>query len=284
MVRPIRIAGLEDYTGALDFDSPPLGGLQVSYTSPHGEVWGLSYPTVAESEVQRVVLAEDGLSGATAVLEETEVESVNRFGSRMTGFKLPSFDVTTGVTITSDVMPLGRQEAAWRNAWSVFKPGKMTVVARDGANRWTPARLVSMPDVPRELKNGRYLETSVTWKLTAGCWFGATQKHTGTFGLTPTGDLPPVLKLRWDGAETHVKFPDGRRIDFPALGSERIINLDFGMAGQVTRTDGTVDTNVWSGLQGKVHGMSLTPHELTEWDLGNGMTLEVMPRYLSPWG
>lgn len=283
MVSPIRVAGYHSSPGELDLSRRVEDGYQVSYVSPSGEVWGLHYPTVAESEVQRVVLAEDGLSGATATLEETEVESVNRYGSRMAGFKLPAFDVTTGVTVTSDVMPLGRQEAAWRQAWSPFKTGKMTVVARNGANRWTPARLVSMPDVPRELKNGRYLETSVTWKLTAGCWFGATQKHTGAFGLTPTGDLPPVLKLRWDGSGTYVTFPDGRRIDFPALGSERIINLDFGMAGQVTRTDGTVDTNVWSGLQGKVHGMSLTPHELTEWDLGPGMTLEVTPRYLSPW-
>ena len=283
MVSPIRVAGYHSSPGGIGLSLRVEDGYQISYVSPSGEVWGLSYPTVAESEVQRVVLAEDGLSGATATLEETEVESVNRYGSRMAGFKLPAFDVTTGVIITSDVMPLGRQEAAWRNAWSPFKTGKMTVVARNGANRWTPARLVSMPDVPRELKNGRYLETSVTWKLTAGCWFGATQKHTGAFDLTPTGDLPPALKLRWDGSETHVAFPDGRRLNFPALGSERIINLDFGMAGQVTRTDGTVDTNVWSGLQGKVHGMSLTPHELTEWNLGPGMTLEVTPRYLSPW-
>lgn len=284
MVRPIRIAGLEDYTGALDFGSPPLGGLQVSYTSPHGEVWGLHYPTVKESEVQRVVLDEDGLAGATAVLEETEIESVNRYGSRMAGFKLPAFDVTTGVTVTSDVMPLGRQEAAWRNAWSPFKKGKMTVVARDGANRWTPARLVSMPDVPYELRRRRYWETSVTWKLASGCWFGATQRYFGTVTIFPAGDVAPRLLLRWDGSETHVTFPDGRRLNFPALGSERIINLDFGMYGQVTKPDGTVDTNVWSGLQGKVQGMTLTPHETYEWVLGAGMTLEVTPRYLGPWG
>ena len=283
MVRPIRIAGLEDYTGALDFDSPPLGGLQVSYTSPHGEVWGLHYPTVKESEVQRVVLKESGLEGATAQLEETTVESVNQFGSRMAGFTLPAFDVTSEVVITSDVLSLDKQEREWRASWSVFKPGKMTVVARDGANRWTPARLVSMPDVPYELRRRRYWETSVTWKLASGCWFGATQRYFDTVTLVAPGDLPPSLRLRWTGEESHVTFPDGRKVNFPVFGSERIINLDFGMAGQVTRPDGTVDTNVWSGLQGKVHGMSLTPHELTEWDLGPGMTLEVTPRYLSPW-
>ena len=284
MVRPIRIAGLEDYTGALDFDSPPLGGLQVSYTSPHGEVWGLHYPTVKESEVQRVVLDEDGLAGATAELEETEIESVNRYGSRMAGFKLPAFDVTTGVTVTSDVMPLDKQEREWRASWSPFKKGKMTVVARDGANRWTPARLVSMPDVPYELRRCRYWETSVTWKLASGCWFGATQRHFDTVTLVAPGDLPPSLRLRWTGEESHVTFPDGRKVNFPVFGSERIINLDFGMSGQVTKPDGTVDTNVWSGLQGKVQGMTLTPHETYEWVLGAGMSLEVTPRYLSPWG
>lgn len=284
MVRPIRIAGLEDYTGALDFDSPPLGGLQVSYTSPHGEVWGLHYPTVKESEVQRVVLKESGLEGATAQLEETTVESVNQFGSRMAGFTLPAFDVTSEVVITSDVLPLDKQEREWRASWSAFKPGKMTVVARDGANRWTPARLVSMPDVPYELRRRRYWETSVTWKLVSGCWFGATQRHFDTVTLVAPGDLPPSLRLRWTGEESHVTFPDGRKVNFPVFGSERIINLDFGMSGQVTKPDGTVDTNVWSGLQGKVQGMTLTPYETYEWVLGAGMSLEVTPRHLSPWG
>ena len=284
MVSPIRVAGYHSSPGGIGLSLRVEDGYQISYTAPNGEVWGLSYPTVAESEVQRVVLAEDGLSGATATLEETEVESVNRYGSRMAGFKLPAFDVTTGVIITSDVMPLGRQEAAWRNAWSPFKTGKMTVVARDGANRWTPARLVSMPDVPYELRRRRYWETSVTWKLASGCWFGATQRYFDTVTLVAPGDLPPSLRLRWTGEESHVTFPDGRKVNFPVFGSERIINLDFGMSGQVTKPDGTVDTNVWSGLQGKVQGMTLTPHETYEWVLGAGMTLEVTPRYLSPWG
>lgn len=283
MVRPIRIAGLEDYTGALDFDSPPLGGLQVSYTSPHGEVWGLHYPTVKESEVQRVVLKESGLEGATAQLEETTVESVNQFGSRMAGFTLPAFDVTSEVVITSDVLPLDKQEREWRASWSAFKPGKMTVVARDGANRWTPARLVSMPDVPYELRRRRYWETSVTWKLVSGCWFGATQRYFDTVTIFPAGDVAPRLRLRWDGSATSVTFPTGLTVNLPAISGTRFINLDWGFSGQVTREDGTVDSAVWSALRGIVVGLTLAPYEPAAFVLGDGLSLEVTPRYLSPW-
>lgn len=284
MAVPIRVAGYHSSPGELDLSRRVEDGHQVSYTAPNGEVWGLHYPTVAESEVQRVVLAEDGLSGATAVLEETEVESVNRYGSRMAGFKLPAFDVTTGVTVTSDVMPLNRQEAAWRNAWSPFKTGKMTVVARNGANRWTPARLVSMPDVPRELKNGRYLETSVTWKLTAGCWFGATQRYFDTVTLMPVGTLPPSLRLKWDGSATSITFPTGSTVNLPAITGTRFINLDYGYSGQVTFESGLVDSVAWSQLRGLVTGLTLAPHEPANFILGAGLTLEVTPRYLSPWG
>ena len=91
------------------------------------------------------------------------------------------------------------------------------------------------------------------------------------------------MRLHWTGEASSVTFPDGRKVTFPKLGAERYINLDFGMAAQVTRPDGTVDTNAWSGINGAIHGMTLAPNEPTEWVLGAGMTLEVTPRYLSPW-
>lgn len=284
MVRPVRIAGHGAVADVPGFDSMPEAGSHIAYTSPDEERYGLHYPTIAESKVQRVVMKPGGLEGATAQPEFTDYESVNGFGARQGSFKLPPVEVTTEVTITSDVQSLSAQEAEWRRAWSHFKDGRIEVRSRGEETRWAPARLVGMPDLDEELKGRRYFETSVTWRNMKGCWFGETHPQTGEFELGPTGDLPPSLRLRWSGEESHVTFPDGRKVNFPVFGSERIINLDFGMSGQVTKPDGTVDTNVWSGLQGKVQGMTLTPHETYEWVLGAGMMLEVTPRYLSPWG
>lgn len=284
MVRPIRIAGHGAVADVPGFDSMPEAGSHIAYISPNGERYGLHYPTIAESKVQRVVMKPGGLEGATAQPEFTDYASVNGFGARQGSFKLPPVEVTTEVTITSDVQPVSMQEAEWRRAWSHFRDGRISVRSRGAETRWAPARLVAMPDLDEELKSRLYFETSVTWRNMKGCWFGEMSPQTGEVELVPTGDFPPSLRLRWTGEESHVTFPDGRKITFPVFGSERIINLDFGMSGQVTKPDGTVDTNVWSGLQGKVQGMTLTPHETYEWVLGPGMSLEVTPRYLSPWG
>ena len=100
--------------------------------------------------------------------------------------------------------------------------------------------------------------------------------------MSVDGDFPlsPSCRLRWDGTASTVKFPSGVSVKFPALGSPRYINLDYGMSAQVTREDGSVDTNVWSGLQGKLFGVTLEPNVPTDWELSAGMTLEVTPRYL----
>ena len=260
-----------------------MRGVRVSYSSPQGHGFELLSPPGEGRRRKPVNVPENGLDGLVGELDFTTLESVTRYGARQVGFKASPVSFDLPVVVTNADKPLDAQDREWRQAWSPFKDGRLTVVNVAGQNRWTPVRLESMTAPPHLLHRKRSVEMTVSARAMSGCWFGATQKHTGDFGLSPTGDLPPVLKLRWDGVETHVTFPDGRSLNFPALGSERIINLDFGMAGQVTRPDGTVDTNVWSGLQGKVHGMSLAPHELTEWDLGPGMTLEVTPRYLSPW-
>ena len=285
MLQPVRIEGarIPQPDPLAELESIPEAGSHIAYISPDGERYGLHYPTVAESNVQRVVMKPEGLEGATAQPEFTDYESVNGFGARQGSFKLPPVEVTTEVTITSDVQPVSMQEAEWRRAWSHFKDGRIEVRSRGVETRWAPARLVAMPDIGEELKGLRYFETSVTWRNMKGCWFGEMILLAGEVVLVPAGDLPPSLRLHWTGEASSVTFPDGRKVTFPELGAERYINLDFGMSAQVTRPDGTVDTNVWSGINGVVHGMTLAPNEPTEWVLGAGMTLEVTPRYLSPW-
>lgn len=285
MLQPVRIEGVR-----IPQPDPlaELGrleeGTQITYTAPDGEVWGLHYPTVEESEVQRVVMAPGGLDGASVAPEFTDEESVNQFGARQASFRLPPFEVTTGVTITSDVQPLAFQERDWRRSWSFFNDGRMTVVGRDGQNRWTPARLVHMPDVDLELMGERYFETEISWRSMDGCWFGYTREYFGTVTLMSGGDTYPSVRLRWNGSATQVTLPTGLTLSLPSIGGERVINLDYGYSGQVTYPDGTVDSGTWSLLRGAVGGLALEPYEKANFVLGGGLALEVTPRYLSPWG
>ena len=285
MLQPVRIEGaripqpdpLADF-GRLE------EGTQITYTAPDGEVWGLHYPTVEESEVQRVVMAPGGMDGASVSPDFTDEESVNQFGARQASFRLPPFEVTTGVTITSDVQPLAFQERDWRRSWSFFKDGRMTVVGRDGQNRWTPARLVAMPDVDRELMGERYFETEVKWRSMKGIWFGPIREYLGTVTIYPPGDVWPSLRLKWDGSATSVTFPTGQTVHLPQIAGERFINLDYGYSGQVTYPDGKPDSAAWSALQGLVGGITIEPYEAASFTLGDGLALEVTPRYFSPWG
>lgn len=261
-----------------------MRGVRVSYSSPRGDGFELLSPPGEGRRRRPVNVPENGLDGLTSSLDFTDVESVARYGARQADFKASPVEFDLPVVVTNADKPLDAQERDWRQAWSPFKDGRLTVVNVSGQNRWTPVRLASMSAPPHLLHRKRSVEVTVSARAMSGCWFGATQRHSGTVTLVTPGDLPPSLRLRWTGEESHVTFPDGRKVNFPVFGSERIINLDFGMSGQVTKPDGTVDTNVWSGLQGKVQGMTLTPYETYEWGLGAGMTLEVTPRYLNPWG
>lgn len=195
--------------------------------------------------------------------------------------------------------PKGELESvmrAWRRAWETVEPGdygdpgvvergRLRVFSPEGGNFYTEVSSPSFPDWPSSLRNKTVVEEQLKCVSWSGHWLGETTYHTGAFTFRVQGDKPlsPSMRLRWDGQATAIGFPTGLTLNLAATGLERFINLDRGMSGQMTRPDGTVDTLGWSSLQGLVHGMSLRPGSQSTWSLGPGLTLEVTPRYLSPW-
>lgn len=290
MIQPVRIEGARIPNGGELFGATRADGRKITYQSfDETETFVLHAPTVAESEVQRVVLKPDCTDGWSVEPDFSEQETVNGFGARTVGFKLPAFDAGLDFTVTSDVQDVLFEERDWRRAWSFFKPGRLKVQARDGGNRWCRAVLRSMADLSRELKGETYYEGSLSWRNPDGCWFGESQRFTGVGRVVVGGDVRPSCRVVWDtesNPTASVVFPSGQQLTLTAgegVTGVRYINLDRGMVGHCTREDGTVDDVLWASLRGRVLGVALEPHARSTWQL-NGVELEVTPRYLTPWG
>lgn len=319
MVVPVRFD-----SGYVGIDAPEESGYKVTYTSPHspGETFILHTMLDAEADEQRVVLKEGGFADGYGSVDFATSESVNRYGARTTGFRVPEFGGSLEVVVRrgpdGTVMDTLRD---WRRAWSHFEDGRLKVVARDGGNREARVRLVGFGEVPFDPAGVTLFEDSVQYRCLEGFWRGPTFTRTGAFSVSVPGDLPPMLQVRWDGVtETSFTLPSGLRVNlstrtrtsatdsrianiiasFPGLAGSletaddstvvdpvpigtRYINLDRGMQGQVTDENGDVDTRVWSALRGVLVGETLTPHRTYEFELGDGLELLVTPRYLHPW-
>lgn len=261
-----------------------MRGIRVSYSSPQGHGFELLSPPGEGRRRRPVNIPPNGLDGLKESLDFTDIESVTRFGARQKDFRAPSAEFDLPVVVTNIDKSLDEQDRDWRQAWSPFKDGRLSVVNVAGQNRWVPVRLKSMTSPPHLLHRKRSFEMTVSARAMAGCWFGAVQRFFDTVTIKPVGQVSPSLRLKWDGSASAVGFPDGRTVNLPAISGPRFINLDYGMSGQVTFEHGLVDSVAWSQLRGLVSGLTLTPHEPASFVLGVGLSLEVTPRYLSPWG
>lgn len=273
--------------------------VSVQLTSPEGDVWEMSDHDPYHFSGPRVVLLADEVSGLVGRVDRSKVQTVNRLGVRSRGWSTPALDMSLGVLLQAERGDLPRFARLFRDGWlgeeagdyayELVPPERPTISVQEGGGErfWTPVSDVHVPDVPHGLGSSTSLHQTITMSGDLGHWFGdGILFGEGEHEITPAGDRPlwPLLKLHWDGSATSVTFPTGVTVHFPPIGVPRTINLDRGMSGQVTRPDGSVDTASWSALQGTVTGVVLRPGSPSLWEIGAGMTLEVTPRFLSPWG
>lgn len=275
----------------------PMSGVVVSYESPNGDEWSLLTPDRAPRSSQPVRIVEDGVQGLVGRVEREETESITGYGVRSLGWRTPPLEITLEYVLRSEPGELETLSRAWRQAWEFEqpgdyfdvgpapRPGKLRVWSPVSEYFWTPVTDPQFPDWPNSLRSARRVRESMSCRGRLGHWFGDVRRFTGAATVRVPGDKPlsPSCRLVWDGSATSVTFPSGLTVNLPAIGVTRYINLDRGMSGQMTRPDGTVDTGGWSSLQGVVSGISLRPNVDSSWVLGPGLTLEVTPRYLSPW-
>lgn len=281
MVHPVRFG-----SGFSGYELPDPPGYKVVYTAPHrpGEQFILHSMLDAEADAQRVVLKEGGFGDGVGGVDFASAESVTRYGSRVLGMKVPAFTGSLDVVVRpgpdESVMETLRD---WRNSWSYFADGLLKVVARDGGDREARVRLVKFGEVEVDPSGVTLIEDSIQYSCLDGYWTGGVTTYTGNVTVTTPGDLPPKLRLRWDGQATAFSLPSGLSMSLASGPGVRRIDLERGMQGQVTDEDGNVDTGTWSSLRGVLVGETLQPHTRNDFQLGAGLTLEVTPRYLSPW-
>ncbi|WCZ37859.1 hypothetical protein [Corynebacterium jeddahense] len=257
------------------------------------QVLNIATPHGQERADQPVMLLQGGTDGFSVKPDLTRRATVNKYGERVVGKKLPPFGGTMKVVVGNPALrvPLAHIDRQWRRTWSPFVDTVCTVTATDGGNAWARFRLVSMTDVPNNLRGRPSYPCDVSWSCLDGVWFGKSRTYTGSAEVRDTSDsgLSPIVSLEWDTSQDlAVTFPDGRRVSFArssytgSLPSVVRFNMEPGMMGQPTEPGGATMYEFWPVLEGKMRGVELTPREASYWNL-SGCTLRVTPRYLHPW-
>lgn len=260
---------------------------QVTYTSPTGEVWLLAGTGYGVPDAnQRVVLLEGGFTGGVANPNVTLNDAPTGLGQWAGEFTLPPLEGGLSVVIMDTPVNAGRTFRNWRHSWTPFNDGVLKVIDRAGGNYWTPVRLVpgGLGTVDLDPAYRRAIPDEVKWRGLEGCWYGVPKTYTGTAKVVSSGDMRPSVSLKWDGSPATVTLPTGQQVTLPDITrGSYFIDLNRGMSGHVTNEAGETVVAAWAALRGLILGVTLTPHVPTTWILTEGVTLEVTPRYLTPW-
>ena len=267
--------------GVFDSRSIYRDPITITVVAPSGDQFRIADPH--QRGQQSVLLLAEGFDGGEGKMDHTTHETVTRYGVRRTGFKVPPISGSLNVLVTDDVEDLSVAFRRWRAAWSYTQPGKLKVEWRDGHTSEIEVVLADAAPLPSSFVGLHVMEDEIKWENFSGVWSGGVTTYTGNVTVTVPGDLPPKLRLRWDGQATAFTLPSGLSMSLATGPGVRWINLERGMQGQVTDEDGNVDTGTWSSLRGVLVGETLQPHTKNDFQLGAGLTLEVTPRYLSPW-
>lgn len=271
----------------INLDNTRRDGSQVTYTSPTGEVWLLAGTGYGLKDAdQRAVLLEGGFTGGVANPNVTLNNAPTGVGQWAGEFTLPPLEGELSVVIMDTPVNAGRTFRNWRQSWTPFNDGVLKVVDRGGGNYWTPVRLSpgGLGTVDLDPAYRRAIPDSVEWRGLEGCWYGTPKEYTGTAEVVPLGDLRPSVRLKWDGSPATVTLPTGQVVTLPDITrGSYFIDLNRGMSGHVTNEAGETMVAAWAALRGLILGVTLAPYVPTTWILTEGVTLEVTPRYLTPW-
>lgn len=271
----------------IDLGNTRRENTQVTYTSPTGEVWLLAGTGYGVPDAnQRVVLLEGGFTGGVANPDVTLNNAPTGLGQWAGEFTLPPLEGELSVVIMDTPTNAGRTFRNWRHSWTPFNDGVLKVIDRAGGNYWTPIRLVpgGLGTVDLDPSYRRAIPDEVKWRGLEGCWYGVPKTYTGTAEVVSLGDMRPSVRLKWDGSPATVSLPTGQQVTLPDITrGSYFIDLNRGMSGHVTNEAGETVVAAWAALRGLILGVTLTPHVSTTWTLNAGVTLEVTPRYLTPW-
>lgn len=276
----------------IDFRPVMDDGYKISYTSPQGEVWVLHSPDRGMNRQRRLALQPDGFTGSRIKRSLADRESVTRMGARPAGWRVPVASGSLEVAALGSAQEAGANLRDWERSWSDVEPlGKITVAGVGGGSASLPVRLAEMSDFGHDPFRRRGMRVTVDWEAPVGPWRGTPLPFTGAASVLVPGDLPPSVRLLWDGTATSFVLPTGQTVTLPVVREDglpspwpRAVSLDRGMQGHVTvASSGATDGASWARLRGSVFGVTLEPYAPSSWVLGEGLTLEVTPHYLSPW-
>lgn len=257
-------------------------GMKITYRSWNGkELFVIATPTPIEN--QRIILTKGGFKGGVANISRKRKSTVGRPGVRTVGRTIAEMAGSFDTFVHSTEKNIEETRREWRNAWSFDRPGTITVEMGQERTYETKAILVSHSEFEADDDMQEYTGDSLSWESDTGVWLGAAFYHVGKFALAMDGDMEATARLLWDGSATSFKMPNGQTVNLPQIDGPRIIHLDRGLYGLVTREDGVEDRSIWKSFRGQVSGIRLMPHEITYWELGPGLRLETRAQYFTCW-
>lgn len=264
--------------------------IRITVSHPNGQLFPIATTRPEERRNQRVMLLKDGAAGFEAYPAVNTKPSTTGIGERIINRTVGAFSGSLKVLVGAPGLNLQKIDNDWRNTWATDptrqKPTRITVVGEGAQNRHINVYATGISDLPSSYRGIPSYECTVAWKSYSAYWNGPTAKYgPGTHTVIATGDMIPNARLIWDTSKSATAtLPHGQTLTLNAANAgKRYIDLSPGKVGHVTTDTGTTDSIMWSQLRGALLGAHVPPHTPTTWTLSDGLTLEVTPRYYTPW-
>lgn len=245
-----------------------------------------------EGRVEQIAGAVLGsLSGMVAEIDLTTRGRATGIGVDVVGRDYPAMTGTLSLGIRPwDGRKIGHIYSMFTRSWSTEEDGRLSM--KDGRSRWwhTSARLASeiAPPNPSPWTPGLpVLEMDLPILATDGAWIGETTKYRpgadGRIKIHNPGTVDVHPLVAWSGAGQWIITPDGIRVDLPTVAGTRYLSTNSMTGFVVTDADGQQDKQAWRSFRGlPVYG-TIRPNTYRDWQVSEGVHLELTPLSGNPW-
>lgn len=258
---------------------------ELTYRGVDGPTWQLAGRNQGAEGV-----AVEGVAGLVASATSTLEPAPARTGVELVGYSFEAMTGTLQVRVSdrwrddNALEELGRLHRRWRQAWSQFADGELTLRSESGPLLRTRARLSKVAETPATSPNSHglvSLVTAVDVLCLDGVWIGQSQRHEGASQVLNLGELDGYPRVEWVGSGATVSGPGLPAVTLPSTPVPAVWHTDPATGGLVT-VDGEPATGLRQQLRGRVAPVPISPGESAGWTF-TGCVGVITPLICDPW-